>query len=94
MSDPMLHADPGTPSVPRTLSDFGGATNDSRVFSESPVGSGSPAPAANGDSDDEVTIRQTSLTAPANPHIVIHCCTSIYITNILLSIIIIIVIVN
>jgi len=39
MSDPMLHADPGTPFVPWTLSDFGGATNDTGVFSEAPVGS-------------------------------------------------------
>jgi hypothetical protein len=69
MSDPMLHADSHTPFVPRALSDFGGATNDTRVFSETPVGSGFPAPAANGDSDDEVTIHQTSLTATANPPI-------------------------
>jgi hypothetical protein len=53
-----------------TLSDFGGATNDTRVFSETPVGLDFPAPAADGDSDDEVTIRKTSLIAPANPPIV------------------------
>ena len=42
----MLHADPDTPFVPRVLSDLGGAMNDTRVFSETPVGSGFPAPAA------------------------------------------------
>jgi hypothetical protein len=68
MSDPMLSADPGTPFVPRTLSDFGEATNDTRVFSATPVaGSDFPDPVADGDSDDEVTIRQSSLKAPANP---------------------------
>ena len=57
MSDPMLHADPDTPFVPRTLSDLGGATNDTRVFPDTPVGPGFPAPAANGDcSDDEVIV--------------------------------------
>ena len=70
MSDPMLYADPGTPFVPRTLSDLGGATPDTRVFVETPVGSGFPAPAANGDSDDEVTVRLPSLPAATNPRIV------------------------
>jgi hypothetical protein len=49
------------------LSDFGEATNDTRVFSETPVaGSVFPDPAADGDSDDDVTIRQSKLKAPAN----------------------------